>query len=132
MSTPDIHAETATESDIVAVARILVSHRGRENAITSREISERTGLDSLDSTPRTRGVIRRLSEEYAFPIGASGNGYFLIATRDEAEEYLDTLNTRIQGIDRRKETVVSAIEHRGYAQSPEDVSEWLEIGRAHV
>lgn len=126
MSLPDIHAETAAESDLMTVAHILSTHRGSEQAVTSQEIADLTGLDSLDSTPRTRGVIRRLSEEHGFPIGASSNGYFLIADGDEADEYLETLNTRIQGIVKRKQTVQNAIEQRGYAKSAAEVSNWLD------
>lgn len=126
MSTPDIHAETATQSDLVAVAKILAQHRGSDNPVTSQEIADDTGLDSLDSTPRTRGVIRKLSRQHDFPIGASSKGYFLIAAENEAQSYLDDLEGRIEGIERRKDAVMSSINRRGCADSSTDVESWVQ------
>lgn len=132
MTDHDIHAETATMSDIVAVAEILAQHRGSDNPVTSGEIADRTGLDSLDSTPRTRGVIRKLSRQFDFPIGASTKGYFLIERRGEAQEYLDDLEGRIQGIEQRKNAVVSSVNRRGVADDSAAVGNWIDDVREEV
>jgi signal recognition particle GTPase len=121
----DIHAETARTSDLFAVAAILAEHRGEDNPITSGEIATVTGLDSLDSTPRTRGVIRRLTEEHGLPIAASNQGYYMIADAGEASEYLRDLEQRKQGIKQRQQAVGNAVEQRGLATNSETVSAWL-------
>lgn len=131
MTNHDIHAETATTADIVAVAEILADHRGSDNPVTSGEIADKTGLDSLDSTPRTRGVIRKLSRQYDFPIGASTKGYFLIEQKAEAQSYLDDLDGRIQGIEQRKNAVMSSINRRGVADGSA-VDDWVDDVREEV
>lgn len=131
MTDHDIHGDDASTNDIIAVAEILSEHRGSDNPVTSGEIADKTGLDSLDSTPRTRGVIRKLSRQYDFPIGASTKGYFLIERRGEAQEYLDDLDGRIQGIEQRKNAVVSSINRRGVADGAA-VDEWVDDVREEV
>lgn len=132
MTTHDIHAEDATEADIVAVAEILSEHRGSDNPVTSGEIADKTGLDSLDSTPRTRGVIRRLQRQYDWPVASSPKGYFLIKQKGEAQEYIDDLEGRIQGIEQRKNAVVSSISRRGVADGSAAVDDWIDDVREEV
>lgn len=121
----DIHAETATDNDLVQVAAIQADHRGKENAITSGEIAEETGLDTHDSTPTTRGVIRTLIEDHGFPIAASNKGYYFIEDGIEASEYLRHLETRMQGVQKRKDIVCNAVENRGIADSEDTVRSWV-------
>lgn len=134
MSKPDhdIHAEDATEADIVAVAEILAEHRGRDNAVSSQEIADKTGLDTSDSTPRTRGVIRKLQRQYDWPVAATNQGYFLISQKGEARTYLDNLDNRIRGIEKRQDAVVSSISRRGCADGSHPVGEWLNDVREEV
>lgn len=121
----DIHAQTTTDNDLVNVAAILADHRGRENAITSGEIAEATNLDTHDSTPKTRGVIRKLTNEYDLPIAASTKGYYMIANGAEASEYLRDLEGRMQGIQKRKDNICEAVESRGIADSEGTVQRWV-------
>jgi hypothetical protein len=121
----DIHAETATENDLVKVAAILADHRGKDNPITSGEIAEVTDLDTHDSTPKTRGVIRTLTEDYGLPIAASTKGYYMIANGAEASEYLRDLEQRMRGVQKRKDNVCEAVESRGIADSEQTVRTWV-------
>lgn len=132
MSKPDIHAETATEEDIVAVAEILAEHRGADNPVTSQEIADKTGLDANDSTPRTRGVIRKLQRQYDFPVAASSQGYYLIERRQEARKYLDDLDGRIHGIKQRKHAVLSSVSRRGVASDSSEIEQWIDDVRDDV
>lgn len=122
----DYNAETATLSDLIAVAEILVEHRGEENPITSGEIADETGLDSLDSSPRTRGVLRRLTHEFDFPIASNNQGYFLITERAEARSYLDDLKGRRKGIEQRENAVLTAVDRRGPARSEAMARLWVQ------
>lgn len=122
----DYKAETATLTDLIAVAEILVEHRGQDNPITSGEIAGRTGLDTLDSTPRTRGVIRRLECEHDFPVASGGTGYYLIEEHGEVRDYLQNLESRKQGIKKRQEAVKDAVERRGTAQSEAMARSWVD------
>lgn len=121
----DIHAETATDNDLVRVAAILADHRGKDNPITSGEIADATDLDTHDSTPKTRGVIRELTEDYGLPIAASTKGYYLISDGLEASEYLRDLEGRMRGIQKRKDNVCEAVESRGIADSEQTVRTWV-------
>lgn len=128
----DIQADTATVHDLVAVAEILVEHRGEDNPITSGEIADRTGLDSLDSTPRTRGVIRKLTREFGLPIAASNKGYYFIENRGEAREYLDHLKGRRRGIEQRETAVQSAVDRRGMARTESQARSWVQDLRGQL
>lgn len=102
---------TSTESDAVQhLNDILTEHVGKENAITSQELSRRLGeLDDLDSTPNTRAAIRELVTEEHVPVGACSNGYFLIETQAELEEYEAQLTERAYGILERRDAVRRAM-----------------------
>lgn len=121
----DIHAQTATDNDLVKVAAILADHRGKDNPITSREIAEVTGLDSLDSAPKTRGVIRQLTNEFGLPIAASTKGNYLISDGVEASEHLRDLEQWMAGITTRKDRVCDAVETKGVADSEATVRSWV-------
>lgn len=122
----DYKAKTAARTDLIAVADILSEHRGADNPITSGEIADMTGLDSLDSTPRTRGVIRRLEVEHDFPVASGGEGYYLVQELSEMRDYLTNLEKRKQGIKQRQAAVKSAVEQRGIAQSEEKAQSWVD------
>lgn len=121
----DIHAETATDSDLVEVAAILADHRGKDNAITSGEIADMTGLDAHDSTPTTRGVIRKLIVEYGLPIASTSTGYYFIENGVEVSECLRQLEGRMAGIQRRKDRLCDAVETYGVADSEQTVRSWV-------
>lgn len=90
------------------------NHVGHLNPITSQELSERLGgIDSLDSTPNTRTLIRELTRQRNIPIAASPDGYFIITSKDELDSYMERLETRIEGIERRKDDVVMAFNEDG-------------------
>lgn len=95
MSTPDDDVKSA-------VKEILLEHRGSSNPISSREISERFGLDDIGSFPNTRAVIRKLVMEEKLPVASGSQGYYIIETEDELADYLETLEGRMLAIADRK------------------------------
>ena len=94
---------------------ILQDHRGKENAITSEELSDRLGgIDRLDSTPKTRmQLIRPLLVEHGYPVASWGGGYFLLSSEEEKEEYIAHLQDRIAGIEERIDSVEQAFDETG-------------------
>lgn len=109
------------------VRSLLLDHKGSDDPITSREISEELGLDEVESFPTTRGMIRDVIEEDEVPIAASGSGYFVIETEDELEDYLDSLNERMMNIAERRYLVRSAAEDwHGFGSS--DDSDYEDMG----
>lgn len=83
-------------------------HCGPDNAITSGELADRiTGEDS-EANPKTREAIRVLIEERGVPIAAGPKGYYRLESIEQFEKCLDTLDSRINGIQPRKQVVCEA------------------------
>ena len=99
-----------------AAEELIMAHPGKRNAISSKEISEELGgLDTLDSTPATRKVMRRLIKKRGVLVGACSKGYFLIETQDELNDYLDNLAHREGQIRERREALRRLAERDGLA-----------------
>lgn len=107
-------------------ARILFDHVGSDNRITSRELSDRLGnLDHLDSTPETRTIIRGLVNEYGLPVVSSTKGYFMVSNQEELEQYIDDLNSRIMGIEKRRDSLLSAVTENGLVGSESNLEDHI-------
>jgi len=72
--------------------------RPRSQAITSSQLSDRLGLSDGEASPKTREAIRVLRRERGLPVRAGNVGYWVCQSEQEAEEYLDDLLGRIDGI----------------------------------
>lgn len=97
-------ADLATDEDerlVSAFETVVRRHLGSHDPVTSRELAEVFGTDRLDSTPRTRHILREVLRTRRIPVGASARGYFLIRTPEELDAYLGNLNLRIAGIAER-------------------------------
>lgn len=105
----------AVSTEHVERARdILEDHVGEANAITSQELSDELGgLDSLDSTPQTRMVVREVLAQHQLPVAGSSNGYFVVASEDEYDAAIETLESRIIGIVERKSLLRLAYRENG-------------------
>lgn len=100
------------DSDIQRVVSILEEHRGKDNAISSREINERIDADNVGSFPRTREIVREILERELLPIASGNDGYYVIETREELEEEIESINRRIGNIaERRVHVRRAALEH---------------------
>jgi hypothetical protein len=90
------------------VKELLLEHRGADDPISSREISETLEKDEVGSFPSTRMLIREIMLEDEIPIASGNQGYFVIETETELQSYLDQLENRILGISERKFAVQKA------------------------
>ena len=86
----DIFDELTMDSESQHVLGLIRVRKGRECSITVANISEITGIP-----PRTvRDIVKGLIEKHLIRIGSSlGNppGYYMIATKEEAEQNERTL-----------------------------------------
>jgi hypothetical protein len=85
------------EEKMRKIKEIILQHKGRANAIKSKSIASAIGISEDDTHIGTRNLITKLVKQ-GLPIGACDNGYFLIETQKEVDEYGQLLNSRIQEI----------------------------------
>lgn len=122
------------DDHLLAAARQLLSSRvGHEDAVSSATIARFLGLDddAKHGTPATRELIARLVAE-GMPIGATAQGYFVLATQDEFQQYIRDLEDRALAIEARAVNVTRAwdMAHRKFAPgsvpaaSPEPKVTW--------
>jgi len=74
--------------------RILIRHEGRSQAITGKELA---GMFGYKDDRAIRLVIRELITE-GLPVASSTEapaGYFIVGTRQEAEEYAQSIRRRL-------------------------------------
>ena len=88
---------------IEEIKNILMQHRGKSNAITSREIAYKVGINEDDTHAKTRKIIRDVKEKDNIPVLACNKGYYFPETEEEFNEYMENLDSRIIGIQKRKE-----------------------------
>jgi len=80
-------------TDTKAVLRKLLSdHVGESNAITQQQLSEATGVN----TSTLRSELRRLREERRIPIANQRDGYYIIQSKEELQDYIGHINQEIQ------------------------------------
>lgn len=77
------------------IKEIILQHKGKANAIKSKTIALRIGnIEEDDTHIGTRSLITKLIRQ-GMPIGACDNGYFLLETQEEVDEYGQKLNNRM-------------------------------------
>lgn len=103
MSDPDIDGELLDRLEEIFEDRV-----GPDQAITSSEIAEQEIIEDSEANPVTRRAIRALVEERGVPIAAGSRGYYRIETVDQLDDYIESLDGRIAGIQERKELVCKA------------------------
>ena len=106
---------TDIKSEIVS---ILKKHVGKDMAITVSKIHQLVTkvCGCYEQDPITSYTTRRLIEEVmddtGLPIASNSKGYFIIETTDEYWDYIDNLNSRIKGIEKRIGIVTHAFDNR--------------------
>ena len=96
------------------IKNILLEHKGKKNAITSREIAKIVGEKWGVSGGNIRPKITETIKKYQLPVASHTNkGYFLMANREELINYLKTLDSYIYEITNRK-AYISVFYYRCY------------------
>lgn len=89
------------------IRNIILSHKGKRNAISSAEIARRIGIIEDDTHAQTRALLLECAEKYGLPLAASNKGYYLITSRQEFDEYMNNLDLRSAGIEARKRIIAN-------------------------
>ena len=74
-----------------------------DNPMTVREIADIVGINDSGSCSRTRKLILLAMKDNNVAIGSNKNGYFLLNTEKEMQEYLNGLMARQIAISKRIE-----------------------------
>lgn len=90
---------------IEQIRAIMENHVGKRNAITSSEIANMLKIDEDDTHAITRDLLLQAAETCNLPLAASNRGYYLIENETEYKEYMAFLDSRIEGINRRKNII---------------------------
>lgn len=81
------------------IKNILLQHKGKSNAITSKEVSRKMGFPMEDTQSVSRKAIWETAKEYGLPLVSCNRGYFIAETTDEIEEYNSNIQSRIDGME---------------------------------
>ncbi|MCL9818392.1 hypothetical protein [Natronocalculus amylovorans] len=109
------------------IREMLLDHRGSDNPISSREISDELGIDEVESFPVTRGLIKEILKEDKIPVAGYSQGYFVIETEEELEDYLDNLDSRAMNTIQRKYLIKNAASDHGFITHDSDDTENMGI-----
>lgn len=80
------------------IHEIMKHHIGESRAVTSAKLCRELGLIEDDTHYGTRQLLNLCRETYRVPLVASNRGYYLAANKREIEAYRDSLQKRINGI----------------------------------
>lgn len=81
---------------------ILLKHKGKENKITSKEISAKMGFPMEDTQSVSRKAIWDTAEEYGLPLVSCSRGYYLANSQEELDEYNENIQKRIDGMEKTR------------------------------
>lgn len=87
------------------IKNILLDHKGKKNAITSKSISKTMGFPMEDTQSVSRQAIWDTAEEFNLPLVSCSKGYFLAETDEEIKEYNENIQRRINGMEETRKMV---------------------------
>lgn len=96
--------------------KLLSDHKGKGNGITQSKLSDALGM----KTSTLRSEIRRLREQRELPIGNKGDGYYVIQSEEELQDYIGYINGEIES---RKRTIEHTLEAFEEPAKPENECE---------
>lgn len=91
---------------------IMQNHVGQGNSITTGELAEQLEVSDKETNPKIRDLLRKLMVIKRVPVGSCNHGYFVVENRDEYQEYLNNLHSRIRGIEDRIRLVTEVMEEK--------------------
>lgn len=92
---------------------LLREHTEPGQELNSGQLAARLGIDEdHDTNPKTREAVNILREERGVPILSNHNGYAIIQTTEDLEQYIERLDGQIAGLQEQKREVVSSWNQR--------------------
>jgi hypothetical protein len=116
---------TDVDGELLDELEATLADRGRDDAITAAELSERLELDDGDTSPKLREAVKALLFERGVPIRSGSVGYWICQSEREAEEYVADLQGRIEGIEQRITAFEIAWQQWHCSQIPDDAKEQI-------
>lgn len=111
---------TSSSRTLNELVSLLERHVGRENAITSGEIAEDvSGLKPQGTNYSTRKAVREVTMFRDVPVASSGSGYYVVASAEELDAYVDQLQQRADKIQTRRVAVMQAAHKYGVMEDPQ-------------
>lgn len=80
---------------------------GKANAINAPDLATKLGYSSAPNQEELRAVIRQAIEQGEL-IGSSNSGYWIIDSKSEVEEVLNSLQQRAQGVCDRRNSLLNS------------------------
>ena len=94
-------------------AAVLTILKNSANPMTAEAIASVAGIAEVsDTSPTTRGYIRSLIDD-GYPIGSTSQGYSLMLSGKEVQEYLNSLLKRQIALSARIQKVYNAARNDG-------------------
>ena len=93
------------------IFEILQDHRGADSAITAAEIADQLHIEDTEGSPKTRSLLTNLLFR-GVPLVSQTNGnpgFYLAETAEEGLDYINTLDSRIEGTRERRDQAVRNI-----------------------
>ena len=90
------------------IKKIMEKHKGKKNSISAGEIAKVLNLKQENTHVEPRMYFYETMETYKIPIAGGGRGYYIVTSKQELNNYLDGLDGRINGINKRKRVVQTA------------------------
>jgi len=94
---------TVAQEYVDAVARLLVNRRGRRQAITIEQIQNAVGLPDRRSCET---LMEEHLADFPFPLVAGSGGYYIPASADDVNTYMESLRSREFALYRRRRRVM--------------------------
>lgn len=85
--------------ELEKIKDILLKHKGKSNAIASKEISKIMGYPLEDTQAVSRNKIWAAAEKFRLPVVSCGKGYFIAETQEELDAYNNNIQDRIDGME---------------------------------
>ena len=98
----------ASDAQLNRIKEILENHVGKEDQISSGEIGPEIGIHEDATHVQVRNLIREAIEKLRLPIGGGNRGYYLIKDEDELRQYTESIDNRINEMQRRKDLIEEA------------------------
>ena len=98
----------ATDTQLNRIKEILENHIGKENQISSGDIGPEIDVYEDATHVQVRSHIREAIEKLKLPIGSGNRGYYLIQDEDELRQNINSLDNRINEMQRRKDLIEEA------------------------
>ena len=90
---------------IEQIKDILIEHKGKKKRITASTIAAKIGIVENATYAKTRALIFECAKTHKLPLAADTKGYYLITNKNEYDDYIKNLNSRIAGIEERKRII---------------------------